>query len=289
MSWTPYHVVFQLLVPMHIGAGKVGNVQRTYPYITGRVFWGALTMRLARNLLYSGEAGNDGVYAAVGKQVHEQIAFTYFYPALHTDDTYPVSWPWNDESWPHASAAFRKHLISSYASTALEYPTQTAAEALLHETEFISPHTIGQKSCPVYLSGYIFIHNACDLAWEQALENLQFGGDRCYGWGRVARHVCEPCEPSIFDGAIEFDGSGIRPIVTLKRPHLLAHTVAKGTNANGEIEPLVGRIWESHYGAGKNIEFNGICFRPGSKIAGETASFAINPHGVWFPVDDSHP
>jgi len=289
MSWTPYQVIFRLLAPMHIGAGKVGNVQRTYPYVPGRVFWGALTMRLARNLLYSGAAGNNGIYAAIGNLLHEQIAFTYLYPALHTDGAYRVNWPWDEESWPHASAAFRKRFINSYASTALEYPNQTAAEALLHESEFISPYTIEQETHPVYLSGYMFIQDACDLVWKNALENLQFGGDRCYGWGKVGLNLCEPCDSSIFGGAIDFDGSGIRPIVTLKQPHLLAHTIAKGTNANGDIEPLVGRLWENRFGAGKSVDFSGICFQPGSKIADENASFIIKPHGVWSPRDDSHP
>jgi hypothetical protein len=273
---------------MHIGAGKVGNVQRTYPYITGRVFWGALTMRLARNLLYSGAAGNDGVYSAIGKQVHEQIAFTYFYPALQENDSYTVIWPWGEESWPHTSAEFRKQFISSYASTALEYPSQVAAESLLHESEFISPHTIAKESRPVYLSGYLFIHDACDLAWKLALENLRFGGDRGYGWGRVALKVCKPCDTaSFFSDAINIDGSGIRPIVTLKQPHLLAHTEAKGTDAHGDIEPLVGRLWESHFGAGKNNDFCGICFRPGSMVANANTSFIINSLGIWSPFDVS--
>ena len=49
MTWRAFEVVLRLRSPMHIGCGKVGNLQRTRPYVTGRVLWGALTMRLTRD------------------------------------------------------------------------------------------------------------------------------------------------------------------------------------------------------------------------------------------------
>ncbi|WP_421658974.1 hypothetical protein [Leptothermofonsia sp. ETS-13] len=38
MTWTAYRVVFKLKSPMHIGCGKVGNVQRTVPMCQGVPF-----------------------------------------------------------------------------------------------------------------------------------------------------------------------------------------------------------------------------------------------------------
>ncbi|NTU54128.1 MAG: hypothetical protein HGA97_10620 [Chlorobiaceae bacterium] len=300
MSWHPYHVVFQLCSPLHIGAGEVGNVQRTYPYVTGRVFWGALTMRLTRNAIYSGMGTTDSdPYVATGKKVHDEIAYTYFYPAIESGEDYKVIWPWPQYDYTNtkdihqvdkedclaSTADSKRLLIRSYASTAIDSASQAAAEALLHESEFIAPFTIERESRQVYLSGYVFIKDGCSFEWEKALENVQFGGDRCYGWGRVFLKDHKKCEPSLFGGIASFDGSGERPRIALTKstPYLLAHTKAENTSANGDIEPLVGRLWQ--LGAGQSVEFSGICFRPGSTIAIENASFTIGPYGVWSPCN----
>lgn len=80
MTWTAYRVVFRLKSPMHIGCGKVGNVQRTRPYVTGRMFWGALTMRLTRD--QHQPATRSELYQKIGGEVHQYLKFTYFYPAI---------------------------------------------------------------------------------------------------------------------------------------------------------------------------------------------------------------
>ena len=58
-----------------------------------------------------------------------------------------------------------------------------AEESSLHETEFIAPQT--RDGDPVYLLGYVFVQEGCKLLGENALDKLQFGGERGYGWGRV--------------------------------------------------------------------------------------------------------
>ena len=45
MAWRAYKIVLRLRSPLHIGRGKVGNLQRTRPYVAGRNLWGALTAR----------------------------------------------------------------------------------------------------------------------------------------------------------------------------------------------------------------------------------------------------
>ena len=69
MTWTAYRVVFKLRSPMHIGCGKVGNVQRTRPYVIGRNFWGALTMRLTRDATQG---------SAVEKRQYECRAISFY-------------------------------------------------------------------------------------------------------------------------------------------------------------------------------------------------------------------
>jgi hypothetical protein len=110
MTWKAYQVTFQLLSPMHIGWRKLGNLQQTRPYLTGRTLWGALTARLTRE---AGGIGKD--YEAIGKKVDEQLAFTYFYPSTVKDSIKDSLWPWPDKKWDEFAWKF----MGSYAGTSL--------------------------------------------------------------------------------------------------------------------------------------------------------------------------
>ncbi|MCX7609760.1 MAG: hypothetical protein N2049_11185, partial [Anaerolineales bacterium] len=117
MAWSAYQVIFRLRSPMHIGWGKVGNLQRTRPYVTGRTLWGALTMRLTRDAAQGhGPVTDSFEYRKIGDQIHQHLAFTYFYPATQSGNDYWVAWPWENES------LFRRRFLSSYQGTALTYP-----------------------------------------------------------------------------------------------------------------------------------------------------------------------
>lgn len=277
MTWTAYRVVFKLNSPMHIGCGKVGNVQRTRSYLPGRVFWGALTLRLTRN--QHQPATNSKQYEKVGKEVHEQLAFTYFYPSICNTDTknYDISFPWENEN------QFRRRFLSSYTSTALMYLQQAADEGLLHEVEFISPRTLDDRK-QVYLIGYIFEKENCTLKWQEACQGLQFGGERGYGWGDVQCIEIKPLEHpnTLFKGQAIFDGSEDRPIIQAER--LLAHASSTGITATGEIEPLVGREWRSNelknQYAGQYVAFSDLCWVPGSTVE-RSQNFEIQTFGIW--------
>ncbi len=78
MTWTPYLVSYKLISPAHIGWKKVGNLQITRPYVTGKTLWGALTARLVRD-----EKKNN--YNDIGKKVDDELRFTYFYPSITQD------------------------------------------------------------------------------------------------------------------------------------------------------------------------------------------------------------
>jgi hypothetical protein len=266
---------------MHIGCGKVGNVQRTRPYVTGRSLWGALTMRLTRDTT-SGSATDSKLYEEVGKQVHDQLAYTYFYPATKANSDYEIHFPWKDES------QFRRRFLSSYASTALVYPRQAADEGLLHEVEFLSPRTLDEGK-QVYLIGYVFGNAECNrewqTAWQTACHYLQMGGERGYGWGDLKCVEIQPFEHyDLFEGKARFNGDADRPIVQ-QTEHLLAHAASTNLSATGEIEPLVGREWRSHNStnqyAGQHVEkFGDICWVPGSVVE-RSRSFVIRDFGIW--------
>ncbi len=294
MNWTAYRIVFRLVAPMHIGWNKVGNVQRTHPYVVGRTMWGALTARIARDSRPSGEPATDPtLYQDVAGKVHNQLAYTYFYPALQVNGDYRIVFPWQDVS------GFAFEHLGSYASTALNYPEQSAAETTLHEVEYLLPRT-RIAAQPVFLLGYFFVRDDLDplkLDWQAALKRIQLGGERSYGWGRVrcAETQCEHktgtsgAEISIFDasGAYRVTLDAPKPIVTVAPDqHLLAHTRADpGQELDGPVEPLAGRIWQEHDGAG--VDYSGMCYVPGSKVGAKGGKFKIGIYGVWENADSA--
>ncbi|NJR48383.1 MAG: hypothetical protein HC780_01340 [Leptolyngbyaceae cyanobacterium CSU_1_3] len=279
MTWKAYRVVFKLKSPVHIGCGKVGNVQRTRPYVTGRVFWGALTMRLTRDAI-SGTATDSSQYKTFGDKVNEQLAYTYFYLATKENGVYQIQWPWGDEE-----SLFRRRFLSSYTSTALMYLQQAADEGLLHEVEFLSPRTLDEGE-QVYLVGYVFEKEGCDLKWRDACKHLQLGGERGYGWGDVKCVEIKPLENhDLFEEQVTFNGDGDSPTIQAKR--LLAHASSTGITATGEIEPLVGREWRSNEStnkyAGQYVAFSDLCWVPGSVV--ERSLFVIRDFGIWHLSD----
>ncbi len=290
MTWTTYQVVLRLQAPMHIGRAKIGNVQRTRGYVTGRVLWGALTERLTRDELQGREPATDSrKYQAMGERVHDQLAFTYFYPTTDKNGTVAL-WPWND--------GFRPRFLSTYAGTALAYPHQGADEGTLHEVEFISPRTLDTGD-PVYLVGYVFEREGAP-DWQPALHRLQLGGERGYGWGRVEPVRISELEDELplFDGVYTTQSDGWPPVLKAqgrdddKSVPLLAHALAADfededtvrravTGVQGEIEPLVGRETRPKDGSfGMQVSEARICYAPGSEVS-TGVSFKIGPYGVW--------
>ncbi len=282
MDWRVYKVVLKLQTPMHIGYRKVGNLQMTRPYVTGRVLWGALTARLTRNY-HQNPSHKD--YQDMGKNVSDNLRFTYFYPALQTKgqkNEYDILWPWAPEE------SFRYRTLSGYASTALEYPQRAAEEGMLHETEFISPRTRDVAKC-VYLIGYIFEKEGNTLEWQKAIRVLQLGGERGYGWGLVTlvgnieQMTGSKGKQILFDdAAIIADLSGSNPIIEMKKDsRLIAHTLADGDSVKGNVEPIVGFEWvkDANTHSYQKIAFSSVCYTPGSTLF-EDAKFAIKKHGL---------
>lgn len=261
LKWNPYLVTLRLLSPMHIGWRKIGNLQQTRPYVTGRNIWGALTSRLVRN-----EGSSN--YEAIGRAVDEDLRFTYFYPSPSPKEV--KIWPWKNSldlySWNY---------LKSYVSTALN--DKTAEDSALHETEFISPRS--RTDSPVYLVGYLFEKEDCQLKWRKALEQLQIGGERGYGWGRTQINDEPQLSDICFNHEILKNG-GSPAIKMTANSCIFAHVLATSTNINGCIEPLVGRATSEHSGFGGEISEANICWAPGSCIKYDS-SFMIQPKGIW--------
>lgn len=280
MAWTAYHLSLRLCSPLHSGWRKVGNLQRTRPYATGRNLWGALTACLAVTSREGMAPDRDpgALYQEIGVRVEEQLAFTYLYPS-----TAPESvglWPWGRD-WTEFSWTF----LGSYTSTALDNG-RSAEAGSLHETEYITPQsrprTIDVSPSPVYLVGYIFERDDCKLAWRSALETLRLGGERGYGWGRV-RLIGEPRK---VDDAACF-GNGLdchaeRPVLSLPPGHpLLAHTLTTSAEVTGEIEPFIGRETTDAGRFGQRLSQAQVCWAPGSMTLHREQKFRITHKGIW--------
>jgi len=279
MGWTVYKVTLRLLTPLHVGAGQVGNVQRTRPYLTGKTLWGALTARLTRD---KPELGNN--YVAVGQHVNKELALSYFYPTVEDEMEIRI-WPWGE-----SADEFAWRYLNTYAATALNYEHNSAEDGSLHEVEFIAPKT--RDGAQVYLVGYIFERSGCVLKWRDALPRLQLGGERTYGWGRVA-------EPSSGKASVELAVGTIfgqwdvvldsdRPTLRAVNPaSLLAHTLAHGphalNNVNGAIEPLVGRETRHAHEHGKELAHAQVCWAPGACVAADTR-VDITDNGLWRAI-----
>lgn len=280
MSWQKHHLHFRLLSPLHIGWRKTGNLMQTRGYVPARNLWAALTARLTRDF---DNGSNAQRYQEIGELVKKHFRFTYFYPALK-DSNYKPHYPWQED--------FDYLFLDSYAATALNYQAQAAEEAMLRETEFIAPRTRDDQQ--VYLAGSVYVQTAPPLPdplnnWQQALTQLQIGGEQGYGWGRLNwlnKESCSSCgepieanEPSakLVEGRIDDE--------SVKR--LAAHLLATGiTGVEGEIEPLAG--WErNNLGVGSPWQLRQevpICYAPGATLKDDTQTFVIGEDGYWHPA-----
>ncbi len=274
MAWTAYAVSFRLLSPMHIGWRKLGNLQQTRPYVTGRNLWGALTARLTRE-------NRSRDYRGIGEEIDKQLAFTYFYPSTTEEPDEVSLWPWSGQ-WDDFAWTF----MGSYASTSLGNG-RNAEEGSLYETEFIAPYTRGSSPQRVYLVGYIFerADNSINIPWQGVLDKLQLGGERSYGWGRI-RHLPEWCKLVTNNKyfGYKLDCSGDHPLLIASRNdlRLLAHidTNNDPNDQRGAIEPLLGRETRVDNGFGRSFSDPKICWIPGGKVD-EGESFQILEKGIW--------
>ncbi len=264
--WRAHRLVFELLSPLHVGWRKLGNLQATRRYVPARAVWGALTARIVR------DAGGCN-YDAVGTAVNSELAFTYLYPSARPDGV---------ETWPWQIDEFDWRFLGSYAGTALT-DGRKAEEGMLHETEYIASRT--RDGGPVFLIGYIFVHENSTLRWCEALRRLQFGGERSYGWGRVRTIAVEHEEVLTAYPELVWQLEGRRPTATVaQNGRLLAHARGKGIACQGMVEPLLGRVTSTSSGAfGEYPSEAVVCWEPGSTLE-STCTFEIGPFGIWEAI-----
>lgn len=311
MSWQAYRIVFEAKSSIHIGYHKLGFIQRTRYYITGRNMWGAMTANLARTPPFKELLNKDKLeklYEDVGNKIlNEQVLVSYFFAAIgHSEPLLPR---YTDEGLVYGSypsEVFEKLFIRSFGQTAIEPMNNTAEEASLHETEYIaSVINVDNQQKQVYFVGYIFIKEGAlyegrsigfddgEIKINDAIEEILVGGERKYGFGRLVLYNHEKMDDKsslMFGSQLILNDTEVRVRIEKDHPipsipsHLDIETKVQ---MKGDIEPLVGREWGEAprsdggkvIGAGQKITKARICWVPGS-ILGESKTLKIGPFGI---------
>ncbi|WP_156158836.1 RAMP superfamily CRISPR-associated protein [Methanosarcina siciliae] len=196
---------------------------------------------------------------------------------------------------------FESTFISSFVSTATVGNRNSAMDESLHETEYIlnkvNCKTLDKINCgvmQVYWKGYLFvkedISEKCsvknsekfeeiELGYEntsiklfEALNEIHVGGDLRYGFGKLELRITEVKKierTPVFDWFLESaedrlifnkdNGNKGVPIFG----HLLLDS-EKSIKYRGELEPLVGRMYDLKKGFGRYLSSNGVAFVPGT-------------------------
>ncbi|MCW5853320.1 MAG: hypothetical protein KIT87_24850 [Anaerolineae bacterium] len=311
-AWTVEPLAFQLRSPLHIGWRKVGNLMQTRPYVPARNLWGALTAALTRaEAAQQEQAAAPEDYNQMGQRVAESLVFTYLFPAL-TADPAQALYPWltagglvyGEEGL--AAERFDYLCLDSYASTAITVGQNAAETGSLHETEMLRPRTrplagtplagsfgaaADELGVPVYLVGYALVKGEGPAGWRGALERLQIGGERRYGWGAL-RQVETPPQPgnALFGRYHLSEATTPRPVLEARTPGpLLAHTLAADFNGaaplagvSGPVEPVVGRetCIDERPGFGAKLLAARICWAPGATLD-QGQRVAVGEDGIW--------
>ncbi|MGQ9638448.1 MAG: RAMP superfamily CRISPR-associated protein [Thermodesulfobacteriota bacterium] len=298
MNWQLYMWTFRLKSPLHVGFHKIMHFFRTRPYIPGKLIWGVLTAKLTPLLSCD--------YQTVGEFLKKAMRFGYFYPYGDSEFYLPVYTEEGLKFGLLSQNEFDKRILSSMASAAIEAESLTAEEGMLHEVEFINPYTIDDAK-PVLFKGLIWIrkiseneitfsikndelliiYNKTRVEFKNELVNrLQIGGERKYGFGLI--ELKEFIEIS----NIEFSGlpgswcekDGEVYISINKEDAIWSHVLySDNINIKGNIEPLVGRDWDTSKGAGRKLIPYGLCWVPGSILC-EEKTFKIAEFGIWKSI-----
>lgn len=284
--WAAYRLRFELLTPMHIGWRKVGNLQQTRPYVLSRTLWGALTARLARE---AGATGDKRLYKKIGEKLEKELRFSYFYliDQIKTDlNCLNASggWPWhikgNNNDDP---GLFDWKYLNSYGGSPIT-EQQVTEEGGLHETEHIMPFTREGKR--VYLVGQVFErkkHSTYISNWKKSITRIQLGGERSYGWGKIALAEKIVETDNLFGASLKLDSVDpevVIPANSFITSHVSLDEAASPEGFEGRIEMLAGRLTAEANKYGRNYASLLPCWTPGTRVV-EEKNFFICSKGIW--------
>ncbi|WXG39269.1 MAG: RAMP superfamily CRISPR-associated protein [Candidatus Freyarchaeum deiterrae] len=298
MIWHFYSWTFQLKSPLHIGYHKIMHLFRTRPYVPGRLLWGALTSKLTPILELDS-------YQKIGNFLKKTMRFGYLY--IYADNQ--LFLPFYSESGLKfgnlSKNEFDKRFISSIASAPIDSESLTAEEGMLHEVEFINRYTIDSGN-PVFLKGVFWVreyqdgnlsitkegdslfvrYNSTKIDLDMLANSFQVGGERKYGFGLLElKKPDESKEKELKNFPGEWSEKAAELYLKLKKNDPVWSHVLYTNNIDikGNIEPLVGRDWDTKKGPGKQLNTFGLFWSPGS-ILNEDKIFKIDESGLWEAI-----
>lgn len=301
MSWSLYRCTWLLESPLYIGTTPAGSLNRCRLYIPARTLWAALTAELARH------EHNDGAatlprYQGIGKELKRNFRFTYFYPAQEVHGKWQAWLPryehgeglvWRREDHEAGNEAvpnrdFRRCLLHTRASTAIDHLSGTAAEGSLRETECVQTCWCDEEGREAGLVAFVGYVLAKDREGRNGIKRLDpmkslfIGGDTRYGLGRLKRVGSPQADSKIFGHPVRLDGQD--PVVY--GSYVLAHTFARG-NICGAMEALAG--WNAGNWTALGAEEDPL-WAPGAMVAGQgDRAFRIDEVGIWHLEKENAP
>lgn len=294
MDWNLYEFIFKLKSPLHIGFHKVLIFSKTRYYAPGKLIWAGLTSKVTPLFGITN-------YETVGQFFKESMRYGYFYLCVDEILYIPKYTEEGLKFGPLSQNEFEKRFITSIASTAIQPESLTAEEGMLHEIEIINPYTIDNGK-PVYLKCLVWVknksknglniepkENEINISYNDKQVNfnkgfqIQIGGERRYGFGLielVELKKIPDLKSADFPGTWREDKGEVVISITKNNP-IWAHTKSTANlNINGDIEPLVGRDWDSEKGAGRILKSEGLFWMPGSILI-EDKEFRVIDSGWW--------
>jgi len=270
---------------------------RTRAYVPAKRFWGALTAKLTPQLQLT-------EYVKVGNFLKETMRFGYLYLSDGNEVFVPH---YTEEGLKFGNLPqidFEKKFISCLASTAVESCSFTADEGMLHEVEFISPHTINGGN-PVFCKGLLWVsefskeglsivleddgffikHNNVGVKLSELMDIIQLGGEKKYGFGQLKLETLEEIDSDDleglgFTGQWKEDENEVELRLDNGKPIWSHAKQAPDLKIKGNVEPLVGRDW-SEKGAGRELKPYGLCWIPGSILMEGKAFKITQDFGLW--------
>jgi hypothetical protein len=244
--------------------------------------WGALTAELARREAECGEAN----YGIVGETLRSQARMTCLYPAEFSGGCWNawlpryasgvgLTWELELGGTRLNERRFRRRLLDTRPSTAIDPNKDVAQETSLHETECLQMHWRSDAdetaAREVAMVGYICA-DADLMKRLNHVDTLFLGGDSRYGLGRVHRIGC-PQGESIFDLESEIQGADL---------------YVTGTRVLGPAATSASMIGAREVFGGWDLEkrpsspgFEGEpLWTPGS-VATKAQSWTIDSSGIW--------
>jgi len=207
--WSLHRWVWRPQSPLFIGMPPAGALNRCRLYVLGRTLWAAITAEFARSA-----ATQFPDYAKCGKNIRQNVRFTYLYPAKSVRNGWCAWLPhfhfgrglvWGREDGQEENGiddrGFRRRLLDARPGTAIDPDSDSAEDGSLRETECVLPYWRDDGS-PVAFAGYVFVKP--EVNQLNKITEIFLGGDTRYGLGRLRQVECTSAL-DVFGARVDFD------------------------------------------------------------------------------------